>query len=113
MLYPYLVVFGGSGVADLDDLWVYNLEENKWSEIPINKNSARPCGRRFHSSCLIGNSFFVIAGCYSKYRPLSDVFHIDLTNLVKTGSIEGLNWQEAQFKGSSFLTRWGHACASL
>ena len=100
-------------MADLDDLWLFNLETKLWTEVQIPKNSTRPCGRRFHSSCLIGNQFYVIAGCYSKYRPLSDVFSIDLTKLMKTGSTEGLQWQEAQFKGSSFLMRWGHACASL
>lgn len=66
----------------MDDLWVYNLETMKWSEVALAANSPKPCGRRFHSSCLIGNEFFVIAGCYSKYRPLSDIYSIDLTNLV-------------------------------
>ena len=25
MMYPYLVLFGGEGIADLDDLWVFNV----------------------------------------------------------------------------------------
>lgn len=25
ILYPYLIVFGGEGVSDLDDLWLFNL----------------------------------------------------------------------------------------
>ena len=79
-------------MADLDDLWVFNLETKKWAEIPIAKDSSRPCGRRFHSSCLIGNTFYVIAGCYSKYRPLNDVYSIDLTSLIKTGSFDNLTW---------------------
>lgn len=93
LLYPYLIVYGGQGVADLDDLWVCHLETMKWTEIATEKNSTKPCGRRFHSSCLVGNQFFVIAGCYLKYRPLSDIFSIDLTNLVKNGSTEGLKWK--------------------
>lgn len=79
-------------MADLDDIWAYHLEEGKWKEIVIEKNSTKPCGRRFHSSCLIGNTFYVIAGCYAKYRPLSDVFCIDLTPLVETGTVEGMKW---------------------
>jgi hypothetical protein len=25
ILYPYLLIFGGEGIADLDDLWAFNL----------------------------------------------------------------------------------------
>ena len=65
----------------------------KWTELNYDKAGAKPCGRRFHSSCLIGNQFFVIAGCYSKYRPLSDIYTIDLTSFVSGGSAEGLKWK--------------------
>ena len=71
----------------------------------------KPCARRFHSSCLIGNEFFVIAGCHSKYRCLSDVFSLDLTPLLETGSTKKLQWVERKLKGSSFLSRWGHSSA--
>lgn len=75
-------------MTDLDDLWAYNLETGKWKEIPINKNHSRPCNRRFHSSCVIGNEFYVIAGCHSKYRCISDIFSIDLTRFIEEGNIE-------------------------
>jgi hypothetical protein len=34
-IYPYLVVFGGEGVAnmDLDDTWTYNILTNQWNEL--------------------------------------------------------------------------------
>lgn len=112
LFYPYLAVFGGEGVADLDDLWVYNFETSAWTEVPIEKNSPRPCARRFHSSCTIGNELFVIAGCHSKYRCLNDIYSIDLSNLLKTGSVEGLEWKERSTKGYAFLTRWGHTSTS-
>lgn len=54
-LFPYLVVFGGEGVADLDDLWVFNFLTLSWKEVHIPKNKVRPCARRFHSSALVKN----------------------------------------------------------
>ena len=55
LIYPYLVVFGGESIADLDDLWVFNLQTSEWREVPIPKGATRPSSRRFHSSCVIEN----------------------------------------------------------
>lgn len=57
---------------------------------------------------MVGNEFFVIAGCHSKYRCLSDIYSIDLTSLIETGKITNLEWKELKIKSYSFLTRWGH-----
>ena len=32
-VYPYLVVFGGEALVDLDDLWVFNFETEEWTEV--------------------------------------------------------------------------------
>jgi len=76
-------VYGGEGVTDMDDLWVFNFITLSWTEVPIDKNAMRPCARRFHSSAMVGNRFYIIGGCHGKYRCLSDVYSIDLTTLVK------------------------------
>ena len=55
LFYPHLVVFGGEGVGDLDDLWVFNLEDYSWREVPIPKDAVRPCARRFHASARVGH----------------------------------------------------------
>ena len=68
-----------------------------------------PCPRRFHSSALIGNKFYVIAGCHGKYKPLSDIYSLDLTNLINSGKIDDLEWKEHSFKNSSYLSRWGQS----
>ena len=34
--YPYLVIFGGEGFADMDDLWVFNFTTERWTEVKIN-----------------------------------------------------------------------------
>ncbi len=109
LFYPYLVVFGGESVTDLEDLWVFNFINLSWKEIKIPKESIRPCARRFHSSTKINNEMFVIAGCHSKYRCLNDVYSLDVTTLLETGSIDKLEWKERKFMGSAFLTRWGHS----
>ena len=104
-------MFGGEGIADLDDLWAFNFNTLSWIELPTNKNGPRPCARRFHSSVLLGNEFYVIAGCYAKYRCLSDIYSIDLTSFFETGCTEGLTWRERRMKDSTFVTRWGHTSA--
>ena len=88
LCYPYLVVFGGEGVADMDDLWLFNMQTQRWNEVKIDRDQPKPCARRFHSSCMIGQEFFVIAGCHGKYRCLSDVYSMDLSSLVSTGKTE-------------------------
>jgi hypothetical protein len=55
IFYPYLVVFGGEGMADLDDVWTFNFETSSWKEVSLEKDSPKPCARRFHSSVRIGN----------------------------------------------------------
>ena len=105
------MVFGGEGVSDLDDLWVFNFLTLSWKEVRIPKAAPRPCARRFHSSVLIGNQFFVIAGCHGKYRCLKDVYSLDLTPLLERENYEELEWKEHKPTGSAFLTRWGHSSA--
>jgi hypothetical protein len=109
--FPYLAVFGGEGVGDLDDLWLFSFHSLRWQEVRFPAEAARPCARRFHSSCLIGNEMFIIAGCYAKYRCLSDLYSLDLTPLLETGSTQRLRWVERKPRGASFLSRWGHSSA--
>jgi hypothetical protein len=37
---------------------------------------------------VINKEFFVIAGCYSKYKPLNSVFSIDLRKLEEEGKMD-------------------------
>jgi hypothetical protein len=107
-------VFGGEGIADLEDLWAFNLQTSKWTELPFDKAKERPCARRFHSSAVIGSTLFIIAGCHDKYRCLNDVFSIDLQPFIASpASCEDLEWKEIKVKGNSFLTRWGHTSVVL
>lgn len=93
----------------MDDLWLFDLESLRWKEVQLDKTKSRPCGRRFHSSAVIGNQFFIIGGCHGKYRCLSDVYSLDLAPLIKDGDTERLEWRDRKPLGSAFLTRWGHS----
>jgi Kelch motif len=93
----------------MDDLWVFNFQTLRWTEVKFEKDAVKPCARRFHSSCMIGNELFVIAGCYGKYRCLKDVYSMDLSSLIQTHKTEGLSWVERNISNSSMLTRWGHS----
>ena len=77
----------------MDDLWIFSFITLSWTEVKISADKARPCARRFHSSVTIGNEFIVLAGCHGKYRCLSDVFSMDLTSLMQTGSFDQLEWK--------------------
>lgn len=74
--YPYLIVFAGEGIEDLQDLWAYDVRHLSWQEIKI--NSHRPTARRFHSSCLVGNKIYVFGGCEGKYNCLRDLYCLDI-----------------------------------
>ena len=81
ILYPYIVVFGGEGISDLDDLWAYNMETKTWKEIKTSSGQVKPCARRFHTSVFLGKEFYVIAGCHGKYRSMGDIWRVDLSEL--------------------------------
>ena len=92
----------------MDDLWIFDFLTFSWSEVPIDPQSSKPCPRRFHSSTLLGNQFFVIGGCHDKYRCLNDVYSLDLTPLINGGGPGSLSWTCHKPEGSGFITRWGH-----
>lgn len=87
--YPYLITFGGEGAAnlDFDDLWVFNVETKQWTEIKagVEGNPDKKIeGRRFHSTALVGERFFVIAGCRMNYTCIPTIYSIDLSPLFKS-----------------------------
>lgn len=40
-----------------------------------------PRARRFHASCLVGDTFYLFGGCYDKYELLNDLYALDLSPL--------------------------------
>lgn len=77
------MVFGGEGVDDLGDLWIYDVRSLKWEEVKT--NSSQPCARRFHASCMVDNILYVFGGCEGKYVCLNDFYSLDVSSLLITG----------------------------
>ena len=80
--YPFLIVFGGEGADDLGDLWIYDVRTLSWEEARI--MDTKPCPRRFHASCTVGNKMYVMGGCHGKYNCLGDLYCLDLQPLLET-----------------------------
>lgn len=73
-----MVVFGGENVHDLNDLYILNLEEQKWYKPNI--DGIQPNKRRFHSSAILNKKLYIIAGCHSTFKCFNDIWEIDLEN---------------------------------
>ncbi|MCB0369687.1 MAG: hypothetical protein KDD45_09660 [Bdellovibrionales bacterium] len=52
----------------------------------------KPCARRFHSSCLVGDKIYVLGGCHDKYNCLGDLHALDLSKLIETDKVSSLKW---------------------
>ncbi len=92
--YPYLIVHGGEGVAnlDLDDMWVFNVIDKKWRQITFDADGV-PMKRRFHSSALIGNYFYIMGGCTGDFKILADMYRVNLASVFGRQSFENLHWE--------------------
>ena len=102
-----MFVFGGEGVDDLGDLWLYNFQSLAWREVNTQGNVS-PRARRFHSSCINDNAFFIFGGCEGKYNCIGDLFELDLTRFKQTDNLEDLAWKEVSLK-SKVTPRWGQS----
>ena len=72
-----LYLFGGLYSIISNDLWKYDIEKNKWSQI-IYKQNDDPCPRHSHTSIIINENLFLFGGEGPKDKPLEDlvIFHI-------------------------------------
>ena len=74
-----MIIHGGEAFKhDLDDIWALDLNTYSWQEVQSQKG---PESRRFHSSCLVGDYFYVIGGCEGNYNCFSDIQRLDLSFL--------------------------------
>jgi hypothetical protein len=107
--YPYLIVHGGEGVAnlDLDDMWVFNVINKKWRQIAFD-SAGVPMKRRFHSSSLVGNYLYIMGGCTGNFQLLGDMYRVNLASLFERQCFENFNW-ELVVRKDKLLERWGHS----
>jgi hypothetical protein len=106
LLDKFMIVSGGEAqiLADLQDLWAFNLETREWREL---KFTERFHAKRFHTaSAISGNRVVTFGGCHSEYVHLNEVNIFDLTNFVSKGDVN-ISCIKVDCKvGPS--SRWGH-----
>jgi len=73
----YLVIFGGEFFHDFDDLWIFNMETSRWTEVKFGENSMKPKARKFASSFKYQEKMYIVGGCENKYECVADAFYID------------------------------------
>ena len=74
-----MIIHGGEAFKhDLDDMWALNLDTYHWQEISCEK---KPQSRRFHSSSIVNNYFYIMGGCEGNYNCFSDIQRLDLSFL--------------------------------
>lgn len=87
LLGKYMIVVGGEAsiLADLQDIWVFDLEERLWKQLNyLNTESFH--AKRFHTASTVsGNRVITFGGCHSEYIHLNEVNIFDLNSLVNNG----------------------------
>ena len=79
-----LYVFGGRtgvdmGEHSLNDLHVYDLDSQTWTELVTNeKSQTSPPQRSFHAMASLKNKLYVFGGCSVDHGRLNDLFEYDL-----------------------------------
>lgn len=92
----------------MDDLWTYDVRSLQWNEVKTAE--PKPCARRFHASCIVGQTLYIFGGCHDKYASLNDLYALNLTPLLKDENSSKLQWQKMTLNGS-VTERWGHTMA--
>lgn len=74
-----MIIFGGyNGVSRMNDMYEYDLEMRKWTEIIPKQGSAVPSGRDFYSAVLYKNRYFIIYAGGEGHKWLNDIWCYDL-----------------------------------
>lgn len=77
-----LYVFGGwSEGKFLGDLFVLHSHGSTWSEIRLNRNAIKPCGRIGHTANVFRNSIFVFGG-FASPRTLGDMWEFNTATSI-------------------------------
>jgi len=109
-----MIICGGEAavLADLQDIWAFNLENQTWNAlIFINQESFH--AKRFHTASAVSrNRVITFGGCHSEYVHLNEVNIFDLTNFVENGDTTITCEKVVYSKGISVpSSRWGHTAS--
>lgn len=71
-------IYGGVSSKIYNELWVYNIEKNKWNQIQFSEKDD-PTARKGHSSIIIKDILFIYGGEIPKERPYEDLIAYNIT----------------------------------
>ena len=73
-----IYLYGGVSSKIYNELWVYNIDKNKWAQITISEKDD-PTARKGHTSVLIKDMLFIYGGEIPKERPYEDLITYNIT----------------------------------
>ncbi len=77
-----IYIYGGVCSKIYNELWMYNIDKNKWTQIHISEKDD-PSPRKGHTSIIIKDTLFIYGGEIPKERPYEDLITYNLlTNKI-------------------------------
>jgi hypothetical protein len=73
-----IYLYGGVCSKLYNELWMYNIDKNKWSQIHFSEKDD-PTPRKGHTSVIIKDTLFIYGGEIPKERPYEDLIMYNLT----------------------------------
>ena len=101
-----MIIFGGNGLSGkMNDLWNFNFNLKKWSEMSNSVKGIWPKARDGHNTAIIYNKYMVIyAGLDDKDNVIQDVFLYDIENKI---------WYECEIEGQPIQDKDGQSCCKV
>ena len=80
-----MIIVGGEGEDDLDDVWALDLDSKRWTQLHIEGQTFN--ARRFHTAVSHGDKMYVFGGCHDEYSYdyLNEVWEFDFEAFLSTG----------------------------
>ena len=73
-----IYIYGGVSSKIYNELWVFNIDKNKWTQIAISEKDD-PTARKGHTSVIIKDMMFIYGGEIPKERPYEDLITYNIT----------------------------------
>ena len=75
-----IYLYGGVSSKIYNELWAYNIDQYKWTQIPITENeNDEPTARKGHTSIIIKDMLFIYGGEIPKEKPYEDLITYNIT----------------------------------
>ena len=101
-----MIIFGGNGVSGkMNDLWNFNFNLKKWTEITNSGNGLWPKARDGHNTAVIYDKYMVIyAGLDDKDNVIQDIFLYEIEKKI---------WNQCEIQGCPIQDKDGQSCCKI